>query len=161
MQKRRPDRHLENQFPPQKGFKRTRLIIDGSPLKPYEIKRCFKLEQIWQEGRDIFSGCTHGSVIDISNAFYHIEMAEESKQYIGFEWSGKFYQYNNLQMGIHSAPFVFTEVTKPVVKNGDHLVFEFSNTWMIFQVVEHQRFNNDCTQCTCADTCAALDGLSR
>ena len=28
-----------------------------------------------------------------SNAFYHIEMAEESKQYIGFEWLVKFYQF--------------------------------------------------------------------
>jgi hypothetical protein len=101
---------------PKKDSSELRLIIDGSPLKPYEIKRRFKLEQLWQQGRDIFSGCTHGSVIDISNAFYHIEMAEESKQYIGFEWLGKFYQYNNLPMGIHSAPFVFTEVTKPAVK---------------------------------------------
>ena len=43
-------------------------------------------------------------------------MAEESKQYIGFEWLGKFYQFNNLPMGIHSAPYVFTEMTKPAVR---------------------------------------------
>jgi hypothetical protein len=101
---------------PKKESTELRLIIDGSPLKPYEVRRRFKLEQIWQQGRDIFSGCSHGSVIDISDAFYHIEMAEESKQYIGFEWLGKFYQFNNLPMGIHSAPYVFTEMTKPAVR---------------------------------------------
>ena len=101
---------------PKKDSAELRLIIDGSPLKPYEVRRRFKLEQIWQQGRDIFAGCTHGSVIDISNAFYHIEMAEESKKYLGCEWLGKFYRYGNLPMGIHSAPFVFTETTKPVVK---------------------------------------------
>ena len=29
-----------------------------------------------------FAGCTHGRVIDISKAFFHIDIAEESKQYL-------------------------------------------------------------------------------
>jgi hypothetical protein len=43
-------------------------------------------------------------------------MAEEIKQYIGFEWLGKFSQFKNLQMGFHAAPYMMTEVTKPAVK---------------------------------------------
>ena len=82
-----------NVLPKPKSDK-LRLIIDGSPLKPYELRRRFKLEQIWKEGREIFAGCTHGSVIDISNAFFHIDIAEESKQYLGFEWGGEYYQFN-------------------------------------------------------------------
>ena len=105
-----------NVLPKPKSDK-LRLIIDGSPLKPYELRRRFKLEQIWKEGREIFAGCTHGSVIDISNAFFHIDIAEESKQYLGFEWGGEYYQFNSLPMGIHAAPFIFTEVTKPVVRH--------------------------------------------
>ena len=112
-----------NVLPKPKSDK-LRLIIDGSPLKPYELRRRFKLEQIWKEGREIFAGCTHGSVIDISNAFFHIDIAEESKQYLGFEWGGEYYQFNSLPMGIHAAPFIFTEVTKPVVRHWRALLIQ-------------------------------------
>ena len=109
-----------NVLPKPKSTK-LRLIVDGSPLVPYALKRKFKLEQIWKEGRELFAGCTHGSVIDISNAFFHIEIAEESKCFLGFEWLGEYYQFNCLPMGIHEAPFVFTEVTKPVVRHWRNL----------------------------------------
>jgi hypothetical protein len=102
---------------PKSNSTKLRLILDGSPLVPYALKRKFKLEQIWKEGRELFAGCTHGSLIDISNAFFHIEIAEESACFLGFEWRGKYYQFNNLPMGIHEAPFVFTEITKPVVRH--------------------------------------------
>ena len=102
---------------PKPNSTKLRLILDGSPLVPYALKRKFKLEQIWKEGRELFAGCTHGSVVDISNAFFHIEIAEESKCFLGFEWRGEYYQFNNLPMGIHEAPFVFTEITKPVVRH--------------------------------------------
>jgi hypothetical protein len=92
------------------------------------------MEQICKAGRNLFCGCSHGSVIDISDAFYHIDMAPESQKYIGFEWLGKFYHYNSLPMGIHSARFIFTEVTNQWFGNGGLKVFWFSNTLMIFQV---------------------------
>ena len=44
-------------------------------------------------------------------------MAEDSKKNIGCEWLGKFYQYNSMPQGIHSAPFIFTEVTIPMVRH--------------------------------------------
>jgi hypothetical protein len=101
---------------PKPGGKK-RLILDGSPLKPYEVLRSFKMKHLCLQGREIFAGCTHGGIIDLSNAFYHIDMAEASKKYLGFECFGKFYRYDSMPQGIHSAPFIFTEVTKPVVKS--------------------------------------------
>ena len=74
------------------------------------------MEQIWKEGRELFSGCTHGTVIDILTAFYHIDMAEASKPYIGFEWLEKFYWYSCLPMGINLASFIYTKITKPMVQ---------------------------------------------
>jgi hypothetical protein len=100
---------------PKPSSLKKRLILDGSPLKPYELRRTFKMEHLWLQGREIFSDCTHGGIIDLSNAFYHIDLANDSKQYLGFECFGKFYRYNSMPQGIHSAPFIFTEVTKPVV----------------------------------------------
>ena len=58
----------------------------------------------------------HPSIIDISNAFYHIDLAPVSQKYLGYEWLGKFYRYCSLPMGITSAPAIFTEVTLPMVR---------------------------------------------
>ena len=44
-------------------------------------------------------------------------MAEDSKKYIGCEWLGKFYQYNSMPQGIHSAQFIFTEVSIPMIRH--------------------------------------------
>ena len=116
---RREDLHCIlpiNVLPKPKSTK-LRLSIDGGPLVPFALKRKFKLEHIWKEGSELFTGCTHGSVIDISNAFFHIEIAEESKRFLGFEWLGEYYQFNCLPMGIHEEPYIFTEVTKPIVRH--------------------------------------------
>jgi hypothetical protein len=51
------------------------LILNGHPLADYEAKWPFKMELLHREGRYLFAGCTHGSIIDISNAFYHIDIA--------------------------------------------------------------------------------------
>jgi hypothetical protein len=53
--------------------------------------------------------------------FFHTEIAEESKCFLGFEWLGEYYLFNSLPMGIHEAPFVFTEITKPVVRHWRNL----------------------------------------
>ena len=109
-----------NVLPKPKSTK-LHLIVDGSPSVPHALKRKFKLEQIWKEGRELFAGCMHGRVIDISNAFFYIEIAEKSKCFLGFEWLGEYYQFNCLPLGIHEAPIVFTEVTKPVVRHWRNL----------------------------------------
>lgn len=94
-----------------------RLILNGHPLAEYELPRPFKMEHLSKEGRYIFAGCTHGSILDISNAFYHIDMAPISRKYLGFEWLGTFYHYISLPQGITPAPFIFTEVAKPMVQS--------------------------------------------
>ena len=37
-----------------------RLCLDARPVNKYEIKRPFKFESLGKEGREVFSGCTHG-----------------------------------------------------------------------------------------------------
>jgi hypothetical protein len=52
---------------PKPNSTKKRFILDGSPLKKYEKRRKFKLEQLTRQGREIFAGCSFGSVIDILN----------------------------------------------------------------------------------------------
>ncbi len=89
------------------------------------------MEHLWLQGSEIFAGCTHGGIIDLSNAFYHFDIAEDSKEYLGFECFWKFYCYNSIQQGIHSGTFIFTiftEVTNLSLTPGVCLVFGFSIT---------------------------------
>ena len=75
-----------NMLPKPKSTK-LRLIIDGSPLVPFAWKHKFKLEQIWKEGFELFTSCTHGSVSDISNAFFHIEIQCRGETHDAVLWS--------------------------------------------------------------------------
>ena len=63
------------------------------------------------------AGCTHGGIVDLSNAFYHIDIAPGSQTYLGCGWLRVFYCYTSLPMGITSAPGIFTEVANPMVQS--------------------------------------------
>jgi hypothetical protein len=76
------------------------------------------MKRILPEGRPMFAACTHGSVIDISNAFYHIDLATVSQPYLGFGWFEKFFRYCFLPpMEISSAPAIFSKVTFPMASS--------------------------------------------
>ena len=81
------------------------MDTNSNYMSVYELPRKSKIEQILlgEEGSELLSGRTHGNVIDISTAFYHIDMNEVSNPYIGFKWLEKFYWYSCFPMGIHLA----------------------------------------------------------
>jgi hypothetical protein len=70
---------------------KQRLIVDARPVNAYERRRRFKCETMGREGRDVFEGCSFGGSIDISHAYHHVEMAVESRCFLGIEWNGEFF----------------------------------------------------------------------
>jgi len=44
-----------------------------------------------ERGKEIFSGSKYGYVLDISQAFYHIEIHPQFYRYLGFMWKDKYY----------------------------------------------------------------------
>jgi hypothetical protein len=93
------------------------LIVDARPVNKYELTRKFKCETLTKEGRDIFEGCAYGGSIDISHAYHHIEMAEESRCYLGVEWEGEYYMWHVLPFGLSSAPYIWVKVSaEPVAE---------------------------------------------
>ena len=98
---------------PKPHSTKMRFILDGSPLKPFELTRQFKLKHLWTEGRELFADCNYGGLIDLSDAYYHIELHPDSRKFVAFCWRHQYYLFCSLPMGIHSAPFVFTRVNQP------------------------------------------------
>lgn len=95
---------------------KRRLCVDGRPVNEYEVKRTFKFESLAKEGRDVFAGCTHGGTVDISHAYHHITLHEQSRKYLGFEWNGEYYMFCVLPFGLQSAPWCFCTVVAECVQ---------------------------------------------
>ena len=64
-------------------------------------------------------------VFDLRSAYHHIDIAPLYEQYLGFEWCNltrdgayerKVYLFCSLPFGLTTAPFVFTKVTKALIR---------------------------------------------
>ena len=89
---------------------KLRLIWDGRHVNRHLLRRRFRMETLQREGRALFERSLFGGTADISAAYHHVEMAEESLPFLGFEWGGQFYRFEVLPFGLSTAPFLFTTV---------------------------------------------------
>ena len=89
---------------------KLRLIWDGRHVNRFLVKRSFRMETLQREGRALFERSRFGGTADISAAYHHVDMAEESLPFLGFEWEGSFYRFEVLPFGLSTAPFLFTTV---------------------------------------------------
>lgn len=53
--------------------------------------------------------------IDLKDAYYMIQIHNDSKQFLKFYYEGEYYQFKVLPFGLCTAPFTFTKIMKPVV----------------------------------------------
>ena len=90
-----------------------RLILNLKQLNEH-IEYChFKMERLCTALRLIKPGCFMGSV-DLSDAYYSVNVTNNDRKYLRFLWRGKLYQYTCLPNGLSSAPRLFTKLLKPV-----------------------------------------------
>jgi hypothetical protein len=54
--------------------------------------------------------------IDIENAYHHVTVNNNLKNYLGFKFKDKTYRYIGMPFGIKHAPFVFNKTMRPVMK---------------------------------------------
>lgn len=94
---------------------KKRLIFDCRHLNRHLETTKFKMEGLHTEGRTLFQKGWFGGTIDLTSAYYHIEMHPSAYQYLGFEWKGRYYHYTVLPFGISTAPYIFTKVMKTTV----------------------------------------------
>jgi hypothetical protein len=57
---------------------------------------------------------------DITSAYHHIDIFPDHRKYLGFSWKfddqDRFFCFNVLPFGLTSAPYIFTKLTRPLVK---------------------------------------------
>ena len=99
----------------KKSNDKLRLIFNAMFINDYMSIPKFKYPQLNREGREIFGESSHAYAIDISQAFYHIEIDPGFHKFLGFFWEGKFYCWQMMPFGVSFGPWLFDRVLTPVV----------------------------------------------
>ena len=92
-----------------------RLITDFRQLNAFCNSCTFKQEDIRNvekvvEQKDFFTS------IDLKDGFYHIPINCDNREYLSFQFEGKYFSYVVLPFGFSLSPYFFTKVLRPVVK---------------------------------------------
>lgn len=85
------------------------------------------------------------STIDLKDAYFLINIHQESRKYLRFKFNGNLYQFNVLPFGLNTAPYVFTKIMKPVARllrsMGYLSTFYLDDIWLFGQTY-NECFNN-------------------
>ena len=90
-----------------------RLILNLKPLNKFVTYYHFKMDTINTALKLMRPGCFMASV-DLKEAYYSVQVVEDDRQFLKFEWEGNYFQFTCLPNGIASAPRLFTKLLKPV-----------------------------------------------
>ncbi|KAA6362348.1 MAG: putative reverse transcriptase, partial [Streblomastix strix] len=95
--------------------KRLRKILDCRPINKFLKEEPFKSEDI--------NTVTHlslindwATVIDIHNAYNHIQVAKELQQFLAFAFNHQTYTYIGMPFGLKTAPFIFHKHLHPAIQ---------------------------------------------
>ena len=95
------------------------MVLDCRHINKFIHEFVFRMEDI-RTAREIFDAGYFLFNFDLKSAYHHIEIFEEHKKYLGFQWEHKgqkkYYVFNVLPFGISSAAFIFTKVLRKVVQ---------------------------------------------
>ena len=69
---------------------------------------------------------------DLKNGYYHIDIFEPHQKFLGFSWvfkdNIKYFVFTVLPFGLTRAPFIFTKVVRPLVR--DSIPLKLLAFWM-------------------------------
>jgi hypothetical protein len=101
----------------KKSNGKERLIFNAIHINRYMSVQKFKYQQLEKEGREIFGTSNWAYVLDISQAFYHIEIHPTCHKFLGFSWNGKYYYWRCCPFGVAFGPWLWDRILVPVLDN--------------------------------------------
>jgi hypothetical protein len=106
---------FSHMFTVQKKSGKFRPVIDLKLLNQHVICTHFKMESDLTVLRQLQVGDWAAS-IDLSDAYLHLPIHQDSRRYLRFCIQGKIYQFRALCFGLNVAPKVFTKMLQPVAQ---------------------------------------------
>ena len=101
--------------------KKPRLILDLRYVNKHLATFKFKLEDL-RTVAEVYNKGDFLVTFDLKSGYHHIAIAAEHHKYLGFSWQDdhgqeKFYVFCVLPFGLSSAPYVFTKVTRVLLRH--------------------------------------------
>ena len=103
------------------GERKPRLVLDLRHVNNFLNVTSFKYEDL-KVVSDLLDKNDYFTSYDLISGYFHIDINPHHFKYLGFQWTfsdgkTKNYQFSVLVFGLASACYVFTKVTKPLVKH--------------------------------------------
>ena len=100
--------------------KKLRLVLDLRHVNQYVLHQGFKYET-WNEAIQVVSKDSYFVKFDFTSGFHHVSIFPDHCKYFGFScpFSGskpRFFEFKQLPFGLSSACYVFTKITRQLVK---------------------------------------------
>ena len=89
------------------------MVLNLKKLNEYIPYKLFKMET-FENALTLISKGSYMASVDLRNAYYSIQIAEEQQKYFHFTWNDKIYQFTCLVNGVGEDPRIFTKLMKPV-----------------------------------------------
>jgi len=90
---------------------RKRAILNAKPTNAHVKHRHFKMENM-RTVQDLIEKEDWMTKVDISDAYFHINIRKKDRCWFRFRWKGKTWQFRSLPQGLSSAPRIWTAVLK-------------------------------------------------
>ena len=100
-------------FPVPKKNGDIRLILNLKPLNVHLSYEHFKMEHLHCALGLMEENCYMAS-IDLTDAYYSVNIHEGFRKYLRFLWNDKLYQFTCMAQGLSCAPRIFTKIMKPL-----------------------------------------------
>lgn len=115
-----------------------RLVVNmRGPNKA--IKREYFRLPLLEEKKVKLHGATFFSKLDLSNAYYHLELSEESRDLITFLAENGMYRFTSLMFGVNCAPESFQREMCRLLENVDHKIVYIDNVLLFAETLEQLR----------------------
>ena len=100
--------------------KKLRLVLDLRHVNEYLDFPKFKYENLKVAAKHLQKD-NYFCTFDLKSGYHHIDIHPDDQKYLGFSWTfedgtTRYFQFVVLPFGLASACYVFTKVTKPLVK---------------------------------------------
>ena len=97
-----------------KQKEKNRVIFDMTDLNKYIITPTFKFIKV-EELYPFFLNHKFATKVDLTKAYYHIDIHSKFKKYFTFAFEGIKYQWNKMPFGLTSAPYIFSICMETIV----------------------------------------------
>ena len=88
-----------------------RPVLDLSALNNFLCKKPFRMETPWGVRESVRPG-DWATSLDLTDAYFHVLVAQRDRKYLRFSWKSKIFQFRVLPFGLSLAPWVFTRITR-------------------------------------------------